>query len=151
MAKIRSTAREENQSVLMALTHALIMAVLSLSVGTSFAQAESTKSIQDRGKVMLRDAEEMVMHGGMGDGKAIVHHCGEVVKHAEAILKSLSLTDEHGKDAVPHLQEAIKQCKRVAEMGNKVDPGASLNPAAKARAAAREAMKHLNALQDSGA
>lgn len=151
MAKIRSTAREENQSVLMALTHALIMAVLSLSVGTSFAQAESTKSIQDRGKVMLRDAEEMVMHGGMGDGKAIVHHCGEVVKHAEAILKSLSLTDEHGKDAVPHLQEAIKQCNRVAEMGNKVDPGASLNPAAKARAAAREAMKHLNALQDSGA
>ncbi len=100
---------------------------------------------------MLRDAEEMVMHGGMGDGKAIVHHCGEVTKHAEAILKSLPLTDEHGKEAVPHLQEAIKQCKRVAEMGDKVDPGASLNPAAKARAAAREAMKHLMAMRDVGA
>jgi len=133
------------------LTQALIVVVLSLSVGTSFAQAESPKNIQEHGNAMLRDAEEMVMHGGMGDGKAIVHHCGEVAKHAEAILKALPLTDEHGKEAVPHLQEAIKQCKRVAEMGDKVDPGASLNPATKARAAAREAMKHLNALRDGGA
>ena len=130
---------------------ALSRGALSLSVGTSFAQAESPKNIQDRGKAMLRDAEEMVMHGGMGDGKDVVHHCGEVMKQPEAILKALPLTDEHGKEAVPHLQEAIKQCQRVAEMGDKVDPGASLNPAAKARAAAREAMKHLNALRDSGA
>jgi len=129
----------------------LIVVALSLSFGMSFVQAESPKNIQDRGKAMLRDAEDMVMHGGMGDGKAIVHHCGEVAKHAEAILQSLPLTDEHGKDAVPHLQEAIKQCQRVAAMGDTVDPGASLNPATKARAAAREAMKHLNALRDSGA
>jgi thioredoxin-like negative regulator of GroEL len=128
----------------------LIIVTLTLFVGASFAQAESPKDIQDRGKAMLRDAEEMVMHGGMGDGKAIVHHCGEVAKHAEAILKSLPLTDEHGKEAMPHLQEAIKQCKRVAEMGDKVDPGASLNPAAKARAAAREAMKHLMELKSEG-
>mgnify|MGYP003446006095 FL=1 len=67
------------------------------------------------------------------------------------IVIALARSFEHGKNAVPHLQEAIKQCKRVAEMGDKVDPGASLNPAAKASAAAREAMKHLNALQDSGA
>ena len=129
----------------------LIVVALSLSFGMSFVQAGSPKSVQDRGKAMLRDAEDMVMHGGMGDGKAIVHHCGEVAKHAEAILQSLPLTDEHGKDAVPHLQEAIKQCQRVAAMGDTVDPGASLNPATKARAAAREAMKHLNALRDSGA
>ena len=128
----------------------LIVVALSLSFGASFVQAESPKSIQDRGKAMLRDAEDMVMHGGMGDGKAIVHHCSEVAKHAEAILKSLPLTDEHGKDAVPHLQEAIKQCKRVAEMGDKVDPGASLNPAAKARAAAREAVKYLKELKSEG-
>ena len=128
----------------------LIIVTLTLFVGASFAQAESPKDIQDRGKAMLRDAEEMVMHGGMGDGKAIVHHCGEVAKHAEAILKSLPLTDKHGKEAMPHLQEAIKQCKRVAEMGDKVDPGASLNPAAKARAAAREAMKHLMELKSEG-
>ena len=129
----------------------LIVVALFLSFGMSFVQAGSLKSVQDRGEVMLRDAEDMVMHGGMGDGKAIVHHCGEVAKHAEAILQSLPLTDEHGKDAVPHLQEAIKQCQRVAAMGDTVDPGASLNPATKARAAAREAMKHLNALRDSGA
>jgi thioredoxin-like negative regulator of GroEL len=150
MEKIRSTVREESQSVQMGLKQALIIVVLSLFASPSFVQAESPKNIQDHGKAMLRDAEEMVMHGGMGDGKAIVHHCGEVVKHAEAIIKSLPLTDEHGKEALPHLQEAIKQCKRVTEMGDKVDPGASLNPAAKARTAAREAMKHLNALRDSG-
>ena len=129
----------------------LIVVALSLSFGMSFVQAESPKSIQDRGKAMLRDAEDMVMHGGMGDGKAIVYHCGEVAKHAEAILQSLPLTDEHGKEAVPHLQEAIKQCQRVAAMGDTVDPGASLNPATKARAAAREAMKHLSVLRDHGA
>ncbi|MBC7840597.1 MAG: hypothetical protein H7Y39_18465 [Nitrospiraceae bacterium] len=129
----------------------LIVVALSLSFGMSFVQAGSPKSVQDRGKAMLRDAEDMVMDGGMGDGKAIVHHCGEVAKHAEAILQSLPLTDEHGKDAVPHLQEAIKQCQRVAAMGDTVDPGASLNPATKARAAAREAMKHLSVLRDNGA
>jgi hypothetical protein len=129
----------------------LIVIALALSFCPFIAQAESPKDIQDRGKAMLRDAEEMVMHGGMGDGKAIVHHCGEVAKQAETILKSLLPTDEHGKEAVPHLQETIKQCKRVAEMGDKVDPGASLNPAAKARAAAREAVKHLMAMKDSGA
>ena len=134
----------------MGLKQALIIVVLSLSVGTSFVQAGSPKDIQDRGKAMLRDAEEMVMHGGMGDGKAIVHHCSEVAKHAEAILKTLPPTDEHGKEAVPHLQEAIKQCKRVAEMGDKVDPGASLNPATKARAAAREAMKHISVMTERG-
>jgi Small metal-binding protein len=135
----------------MALKRALCGMVLCCSIGASLAHAESPKNIQDRGKAMLRDAEDMVMHGGMGDGKAIVHHCGEVAKHADAILKSLPPTDEHGKEAVPYLQEAIKQCKRVAEMGDKVDPGASLNPAAKARAAAREAMKHLAAMKDDGA
>ena len=67
-----------------------------------------TKDIQDRGKAMMRDAEEMVMHGGMGDGKAIIHHCGEVAKQAETILTMLPPADEHGKEAVPHLQEAIR-------------------------------------------
>ena len=135
----------------MGLKRAFIIVILSLSAGMSFALAESPKNIQDRGRAMLRDAEEMVMHGGMGDGKAIVHHCGEVAKNAEAILKALPLTDEHGKEAVPHLQEAIKQCQRVAEMGDKVDPGASLNPAVKARSAVRAAMKHLSAVREQGA
>lgn len=120
-------------------------------IGIVSVHAGSPKAIQDQGKEMVKDAEEMVAHGGMGDAKAIVHHCAEVTKHAEAILKALSPADDHGKEAAPHLQDAIKHCKRVAEMGDKVDPGASLNPAAKARAAAREAMKHLAAMKDSGA
>ena len=125
---------------------ALVLGVLS--VGT--AAAGSPKAIQEQGQAMVRDAEEMVAHGGMGDGKAIVHHCAEVAKQAQVILKALSRADEHGKEAVPRLEDAIKYCKRVAEMGDKVDPGASLNPAAKARAAAREAMKHLAAMKDDG-
>jgi len=119
--------------------------------GASPARAESVKAIQERGQAMVRDAEDMVMHGGMGDGKAIVHHCSEAAKQAQAILTGLPPADEHGKEAAPHLQEVIKQCRRVAEMGDKVDPGASLNPATKARTAAREAMKHLMAMKDSGA
>ncbi len=136
------------------LNHRLLFLGLLLAVvviGAVPAHAGSPKEIQNQGKEMVKDAEEMVAHGGMGDAKAIVHHCAEVAKHAEAILKALPPADEHGKEAAPHLQDAIKYCKRVAEMGDKVDPGASLNPATKARAAAREAMKHLAAMKDSGA
>lgn len=122
-----------------------------MSMGDAASLAGSSKDIQDQGKAMVRDAEEMVMHGGMGDGHAILHHCAEVAKQAQAILKALPARDEHGKEAVPHLQDAIKHCARVAEMGDKVDPGASLNPAVKARTAAKEAMKHLLAMKDGGA
>ncbi|MBH0187070.1 MAG: hypothetical protein HP477_17090 [Nitrospira sp.] len=127
----------------------LLLGVVLL--GSVPAHAGSPKDIQNQGKEMVKDAEEMVAHGGMGDAKAIVHHCAEVAKHAEAILKALPPADEHGKEAAPHLQDAVKYCKRVADMGDKVDPGASLNPATKARTAAREAMKHLAAMKDSGA
>jgi len=135
----------------MGFTRVLCAVLLGCSIGTPLVLAGPSKDIREHGNAMVRDAEEMVMHGGMGDGKAIVHHCGEVSRHAEAILKLLPKTDEHGQEAVPYLQEAIKQCKRVAEMGDKVDPGASLNPATKARTAAKEAMKHLMAMKDNGA
>lgn len=138
---------------MMSNNHLLYIGILLglLSIGSVPAHAGSMKDIQSHGKAMVKDAEEMVMHGGMGDGKAILHHCAEVKKHAEAILKVLPPNDEHGKEATPHLQDAIKHCNRVAEMGDKVDPGASLNPATKARAAVREAMKHLAAMKDDGA
>jgi len=135
----------------MPLVHPIVLALVLVVLSTGTASAGSPKEIQEQGKAMVRDAEEMVAHGGMGDGKAIVHHCGEVAKQAQAILKTLPAADEHGKEAVPHLEDAIKYCKRVAEMGDKVDPGASLNPAVKARAAAREAMRHLAAMKDGGA
>jgi hypothetical protein len=110
----------------------------------------TVKDIQAQGAAMMKDAEDMVAHGGMGDTKAIVHHCSAASRHAEAIVKALPPTDPHGKEALPHLLEAIKQCQRVADLGDKVDPGASLNPAIKARAAVREAVKHLGALRESG-
>ncbi|WP_413936717.1 hypothetical protein [Nitrospira sp. BLG_1] len=122
-----------------------------LSMANGTASAGAVQEVQDQGRAMVRDAEEMVMHGGMGDGHAILHHCAEVAKQAQAILKALPTRDEHGKEAVPYLQDAIKHCTRVAELGDKVDPGASLNPAVKARAAAKEAMKHLAAMKDGGA
>ena len=135
----------------MSLTRMICALLLGLLFPIQAAMGATVKDIQAQGTAMMKDAEEMVAHGGMGDTKAIVHHCGEVRQHAEAILKALSPTDPHGKEAVPHLLEAIKQCKRVAELGDLVDPGASLNPATKARAAAREAVKHLAALSESGA
>jgi hypothetical protein len=137
----------------MAYNHPLFLGIVlgAVWIGAVPVHAGSPNEIQSQGKEMVKDAEEMVAHGGMGDAKAIVHHCAEVAKHAEAILKALPPADEHGKEAAPHLQDAIKYCKRVAEMGDKVDPGASLNPAVKARTSAREAMKHLAAMKDSGA
>lgn len=125
--------------------------LLGLLLPAQTVLGATVKDLQAQGTAMMKDAEDMVAHGGMGDTKAIVHHCGEVSRHAEAILKALPPTDPHGKEALPYLLEAIKQCKRVAELGDKVDPGASLNPAIKARAAAREAVKHLAALRESGA
>jgi hypothetical protein len=110
----------------------------------------SLKDMQEHVKAMVKDAEDMVAHGGMGDATAIVHHCHQVVKHSEAILKALPPADTHGKAAAPHLQEAIRQCQRVAALGDKVDPGVTLNPATKARAAVREAAKHLSSLKDDG-
>lgn len=131
--------------------HMCAVVMLAIGLGAASVLAGPPKAIQEHGKAMLRDAEEMVMHGGMGDGKAILHHCAEVAKHATAILGALPKGDEQGQAAAPHLQDVITHCKRVADMGDKVDPGASLNPATKARAAAREAMKHLAAMKDSGA
>ena len=125
--------------------------LLALSLPVQGVMGATVKDIQAQGMAMMKDAEDMVAHGGMGDTKAIVHHCGEVSRQAEAIMKALPPTDPHGKEALPYLLEAIKQCQRVAAMGDKVDPGASLNPAIKARAAAREAVKHLAALKESGA
>lgn len=135
----------------MGFKHVCCGIVLCWSVGVSLVLAGSVKDIQEHGQAMLRDAEDMVMHGGMGDGKAILHHCGEVANHATAILTLLPASDEHGKEAAPFLKEAIAQCKRVAEMGDKVDPGASLNPAVKARAAVRSSMKHLKEVREHGA
>jgi hypothetical protein len=128
---------------------ALLLLVIVLLTGLSMsALAASVREVQEHTKAMLKDAEDMVAHGGMGDTKAIVHHCHEVTKHANAILKVMPPADLHSTEAVAHLQEAIRQCRRVANLADQVDPGVSLNPATKAGEAVRAAAKHLSALKD---
>jgi Small metal-binding protein len=135
----------------MNLTRMTCVILLGLLLPAQGAMGATVKDIQAQGTAMMKDAEDMVAHGGMGDTKAIVHHCRELSRHAEAILSALPPADPQGQEASPHLLEAIKQCRRVVELGDKVDPGASLNPAIKARAAAREAVKHLGSLREGGA
>jgi hypothetical protein len=92
---------------------------------------------------MIKNAEEMVAHGGMGDAKAILHHCDEAARLAETILTQLAASDSGAQDARTSLDEVIKQCRRVSEHGVHADPGVLLNPAIKARAAARASVKAL--------
>jgi len=110
--------------------------------GTALAELSRT-SLQEQGDGLMKNVEEMVAHGGMGDAKAIVHHCGEAARFAETLIKNLSVADPHRTDAVTSLNEVIRQCNRVSGFGIHADPGLLLNPATKARAAAWESMKSL--------
>ena len=110
---------------------------------TARASEPSGSSLQEQGDGLMKNVEEMVAHGGMGDAKAIVHHCGEATRYAETILNHLSVSDPHRGDATASLNEVIRQCGRVSEIGIHADPGQLLNPATKARAAAWESMKSL--------
>lgn len=113
--------------------------------GESMAQGSepSSTSLQEQGDGMMKNVEEMVAHGGMGDTKAIVHHCGEAARYAETIIKQLSASDPHRDDATASLNEVIRQCSRVSDIGIHADPGQLLNPATKARTAAQQSMKLL--------
>ena len=114
---------------------------------TARAAEPSTASLQEQGDGLMKNVEEMVAHGGMGDAKAIVHHCGEATHFAETILKHLSASDLHRIDATTSLNEVIRQCGRVSDIGIHADPGQLLNPATKARAAAQESMKSLGLIK----
>ena len=107
------------------------------------ASEPSDASLQEQSAGLMKNVEEMVAHGGMGDAKAIVHHCGEAARYAETIIKQLSASGSRRDDAVTSLNEVIRQCRRVSEIGVHADPGQLLNPATKARAAAQESMKSL--------
>ena len=127
----------------------LIAFLLTFAILTQWPDAAWALSadIQARVTAMQKDAEDMVAHGGMGDAKAIVHHCGEVTKHAEAILGVLPPVDPHSLEAAGQLREAIRYCQKVAKFGSNVDPGVTLNPATKARSAVHAAVKHLSLIQ----
>ena len=100
-------------------------------------------SLQEQGDGLMKNVEEMVAHGGMGDAKAIIHHCGEASRYAETMIRQLSASGSRRDDAVTSLNEVIRQCRRVSEIGVHADPGQLLNPATKARVAAQESMKSL--------
>jgi hypothetical protein len=115
--------------------------------GQARAVEPSNASLQEQGDGLMKNVEEMVAHGGMGDAKAIVHHCEEATRFAKAIIKQLPLSDAHGTDAVTSLNEVIRQCSRVSGIGIHADPGQLLNPATKARTAAQESMKLLGLMK----
>lgn len=130
------------------LMHAIVGLVLA-GGGPAAGAMAGQMELQRQSEAMLKNAEDMVAHGGMGDAKAIVHHCGEVRKQAQTLLELLPSADPHGQAAVAPLKDAIRHCDRVAQLGEKVDPGVTLNPATKARSAAREAVRHLTAINSS--
>jgi hypothetical protein len=107
------------------------------------AVESSSASLQEQGDDLMRNVEDMVAHGGMGDAKAIIHHCGEAARIAGTIIKQIPVGDPHRIDATTTLNEVIRQCKRVSDIGIHADPGQLLNPATKARAAAQESIKLL--------
>lgn len=110
---------------------------------TAGAAEASSASLQEQGDGLMKNVDEMVAHGGMGDAKAIIHHCGEAKRFAETLIRQLSASDPHRANAMTPLNEVIRQCNRVSDIGIHADPGQLLNPATKARAAAQESMKLL--------
>lgn len=132
MKKYLVTAR----IVLLAGLVGMFFAVVSLAEPSHLAMQETADAL-------LRNAEEMIAHGGMGDAKAIVHHCSEAARYAEVLLTQVSESDMRRSQGAVPLEDVIRQCKRVLEIGIHADPGQLLNPAIKARASAREAITLL--------
>jgi len=135
--------RDRNMLTIMLVGLATLWLPFVSDKSTARASEPSSASLQEQGNGLMKNVEEMVAHGGMGDAKAIVHHCGKAARYAETIIKHLSVSDPHRDDAMASLNEVIRQCSRVSEIGIHADPGQLLNPATKARAAAWESMKLL--------
>jgi len=107
----------------------------------------SDLNLQEQADGLIKNVDEMLAHGGMGDAKAIVHHCGETTRYAEALIKRLSSAGGHQDEAVTRLNDAVRQCNRVSAIGIHADPGLLLNPAIKARTAVKESLKGLGLLK----
>ena len=122
----------------------LLLAIgVSLTVQTVVSAGELNHSLKDAADGLRTNAEDMVAHGGMGDAKAILHHCGEAARYAEVLIKQLPASHAGREEGVASLNDVIRYCKRVSEIGVHADPGVLLNPAIKARAAARASVKTL--------
>lgn len=117
--------------------------LLAVSGGGVLAGHASEPSLQQQGDALMKNVEDMVAHGGMGDAKAVVHHCEQATHYAETLLAQLPESDPRRITAVMPLNQVIEQCRRVSQFGVHADPGLLLNPAIKARAAARDSIKSL--------
>lgn len=121
----------------------IFIIVFSLIAHTTVFAVEQSQSLNEAADGLRLNAEDMVAHGGMGDAKAIVHHCAETAQYAESLIKQLSKSYPGREEGIASLHDVIRHCKRVAEIGIHADPGVLLNPAIKARTAARASVKAL--------
>ena len=118
------------------------MLTVSMSAPMAWA-ADLDKKLVEQRDALLQNVEDMVAHGGMGDAKAILHHCGEAARSAESLTKQVPTSLAGREEGVASLNDVVRHCKRVSEIGVHADPGVLLGPAIKARAAARSAVKTL--------
>lgn len=121
----------------------IIASGVTIAMASIVLAGEVDQKLVEQRDGLLRNAEDMVAHGGMGDAKAIVHHCGEAARYAESLIKQLPTSHPGREEGIASLSDIIKYCKRVSEIGIHADPGVLLNPAIKARAAARASVKSL--------
>jgi nucleotide-binding universal stress UspA family protein len=130
-------------SIASMISRLMVVTVVSLLAHSMALAGEPGQSLKEAADGLRTNAEEMVAHGGMGDAKAIIHHCAETAQYAELLIKQLSTSHPGREEGVASLQDVIRHCKRVSEIGSHADPGVLLNPAIKARTAARASVKAL--------
>ncbi len=121
----------------------VVVAVLSVIAHTMVLAGEPAQSLKEAADGLRLNTEDMVAHGGMGDVKAIIHHCAETSRYAESLIKQLPTSHPGREEGVASLHDVIRHCKRVTEIGIHADPGVLLNPALKARTAAHASVKAL--------
>ena len=121
----------------------IIATAVTIAAASTALAGEADQKLLEQRDGLLQNAEDMVAHGGMGDAKAILHHCGEAARYADVLIKQLPTSHPGREEGVASLNDVIRQCKRVAEIGIHADPGVLLNPAIKARTAARASVKAL--------
>ena len=121
----------------------LVAMIVSIAPLATVLAGEMDKKLLEQRDGLLQNVEEMIAHGGMGDAKAILHHCGEATRYADSLIKQLPTSHTGREEGISSLNDVVRYCKRVSEIGVHADPGVLLGPAIKARAAARSAVKTL--------
>lgn len=137
-------SRYQSHLCMMWLIRVFVVVMIGSIVSMSTVWAgELDKKLLEQRDGLLQNVEEMIAHGGMGDAKAILHHCGEAAHYAESLIKQLPTSQMGREEGVASLNDVVRHCKRVSEIGVHADPGVLLAPAIKARTAARAAVKTI--------